>query len=669
VAEITQINDAETLQRYLEMRSSEEARQIACRVSLRVLPLMVGYDTLPFRGVRLEKRQELALAVFRANFIAWTTAFYSVDFVLSVGAVETADAKATKVASGVQGSVASNVAKAAAAAVDARIAKNPAARAADSVSYADACFAVFAEPKLWQAIALDLERLNEGRTIIGDPLWLHLEPPKEVVSCEPEFENLLRGWGGSWSAIAQFYKSIRDGTPVSEMLSGNSRAALIYLSMRDLDYWEEENPSVVVSKLAEELSSAGFVFSEGSGGLDSEKVGWDFFISYASKDEYFARELDSVLKSSGYSTFVQFNDIRPGSHILQEMKRGLSGMGRLIAIYSPDYENSQYCHAEWDAAFALDVSGKERKIIPFMLHPTELNSFASQVIYTSLVGLDAEQRKNKILETVKAEPLVRSQRDTIKRLAETASPDIVIKDGAQLDITPNAMFDISVGGADFGDLPDILVHTADTICGSLPDNSPKVIGESLGRYARHVEAKKTAPIVGLIKLWALAVQREYESEGGGAWGEGPKTLFEQFFRDHQKFLAYFIHDPEREQIFAETEVDEDQASGLDLSKPVSDVAEKVEALSEIGGVTPALERVAKEYSEQAERLAYGVAKPDEAGSHIASPKRRFILAQLGFWERMLAVGSGIVTLSSTPQGQALLAALREALSKFMQFLR
>ena len=148
---------------------------------------------------------------------------------------------------------------------------------------------------------------------------------------------------------------------------------------------------------------------------------WDFFISYSTLDEADAREVAAVLEQAGHSTFAQFKDIAPGNNFVREMQSGLDDSGRMIALYSPEYENSDHCQAEWSTAYNSDPSGRKRKLIPFLLRPTALNSLARQVAYKSLVGLSKEARKTAILDAIAPKPAKRDIAQVRAELAETAA--------------------------------------------------------------------------------------------------------------------------------------------------------------------------------------------------------------------------------------------------------
>jgi hypothetical protein len=127
---------------------------------------------------------------------------------------------------------------------------------------------------------------------------------------------------------------------------------------------------------------------------------WDFFLSYSAQDEVFARWVDNLLRSVGLRVFSQFGEIRPGSNFVREMQYGLAQSERFIALLSPHYINSDHCQAEWSAVYNADAGGKDRKLIQFLIRPTELPPLAKQIVYKSLVGLSSVEISTAILQAV-----------------------------------------------------------------------------------------------------------------------------------------------------------------------------------------------------------------------------------------------------------------------------
>lgn len=114
---------------------------------------------------------------------------------------------------------------------------------------------------------------------------------------------------------------------------------------------------------------------------------WDFFISYATEDETYAKEVALALKEAGYSSFAQFKDIGAGDNFVCAMRCGLKNSRRVIALLSPDYEASDHCQHEWTVAYNRHPSGSKRILVQLLVRETELDEFLTVLVYKSLVGL------------------------------------------------------------------------------------------------------------------------------------------------------------------------------------------------------------------------------------------------------------------------------------------
>jgi hypothetical protein len=127
---------------------------------------------------------------------------------------------------------------------------------------------------------------------------------------------------------------------------------------------------------------------------------WDFFLSYSGDDLPFARWVNDVLSAAGFRLFAQFNHMPPGSNFVREMQRGLAQSARFIALLSPAYQRSDHCQAEWSAAYNADPGGQRRKLVPFLIGPTQLDPLAKQIVYKPLIGLSPADAAKAVLGAV-----------------------------------------------------------------------------------------------------------------------------------------------------------------------------------------------------------------------------------------------------------------------------
>ena len=89
-----------------------------------------------------------------------------------------------------------------------------------------------------------------------------------------------------------------------------------------------------------------------------------FFISYTGADRVWAEWIAWQLEEAGYRVKIQAWDFSPGGNFVVEMQKATVECERTIAVFSPNYFLSEFAEAEWAAAFRLDPTGKNDKLIP-----------------------------------------------------------------------------------------------------------------------------------------------------------------------------------------------------------------------------------------------------------------------------------------------------------------
>jgi hypothetical protein len=262
-----------------------------------------------------------------------------------------------------------------------------------------------------------------------------------------------------------------------------------------------------------------------------------------------------------------------------------------------------------------------------------------------------------------------------------------------LDAGPNVTYDAPGGD---NDLRLLLRQRAliKTIVDGLPGNAPKQLRSALESYDDELKVRGVQPILGLLKDMAAIIEADASvPDANQDWlQEGMRKPFNLFAKNHALFVAHFPLDPEREELYANTTVDEDQASGRTLSAPFEAVASAtlvankvglttddflkiVDKLAEFAKVTsttrpPILPPCIPERSGQEENPLTAGAEDRIAGGTppIISARKRVLLSGFGFFERVYDFVASTATLRGTPEGTALLAALREALSGLVKLI-
>jgi tetratricopeptide (TPR) repeat protein len=122
-----------------------------------------------------------------------------------------------------------------------------------------------------------------------------------------------------------------------------------------------------------------------------------FFISYTSADRVWAEWIAWQLEEAGYQVKIQAWDFSPGGNFVVEMQKATVECERTIAVFSPNYFLSEFGAAEWAAAFRLDPTGKNEKLIPVRIEDCQPPGLLGSLIYIDLVKLDETTAHERLL--------------------------------------------------------------------------------------------------------------------------------------------------------------------------------------------------------------------------------------------------------------------------------
>lgn len=81
----------------------------------------------------------------------------------------------------------------------------------------------------------------------------------------------------------------------------------------------------------------------------------DFFISYTSSDEKYAKWIAELLEKNGYTTIIQAWDFRPGDNFVSKINEALTSCKKMIIVLSENYMKSNWCQAEWTSKIADQI--------------------------------------------------------------------------------------------------------------------------------------------------------------------------------------------------------------------------------------------------------------------------------------------------------------------------
>ena len=124
----------------------------------------------------------------------------------------------------------------------------------------------------------------------------------------------------------------------------------------------------------------------------------DFFVSYSAGDRAWAEWIAWELESAGHQTVLQAWDFPAGADFVAEMHRSFARASRLMAVLSPAYVASSLAMSEWNAVFAADPDGFDRRLVPVRVADFEPSGLHAARTYIDLVGASEDQARCRLLE-------------------------------------------------------------------------------------------------------------------------------------------------------------------------------------------------------------------------------------------------------------------------------
>jgi hypothetical protein len=110
------------------------------------------------------------------------------------------------------------------------------------------------------------------------------------------------------------------------------------------------------------------------------------FISRAGADKDLAVRIAAILEGTGYKTVLQDKDFGHTS-FMAKMHDALASDARVAALLSHEYEKSDYCAAEWQAAIAGDPLNRKERLIVFRVSDCTPGGLLSPIPYVDLVHI------------------------------------------------------------------------------------------------------------------------------------------------------------------------------------------------------------------------------------------------------------------------------------------
>ena len=335
-----------------------------------------------------------------------------------------------------------------------------------------------------------------------------------------------------------------------------------------------------------------------------------------------------------------------------------------------DFENSA-------VSKLLEKKLEERRLQLLRAQQVEKKRLAEE--FNAIRAQDDARRQRQNEEAERIQNDIR-RRKTRAELAKVASPAPELASDGRLDVGPNPIYDEASATEDLPTLPIRQRATIRGIVSGLPGNAPRYLKTSLEIYDEELKVRGLQPILGLLKDAFEIIKATLEDPNARReWLEpGLQKAFQVLAENHQTLVNHFPLDPEREDSYARTDVDEDYAVGRSLSEPFETVAEAAQHANRAGLTTEDFLRVIDKMAEFAKVISTlsplarsgvdpSVATADQSKKPITA-RKRIVLSGFGFFERAYNLLGSTATLAGSAEGVALLTALGSALSSLSRLL-
>lgn len=99
------------------------------------------------------------------------------------------------------------------------------------------------------------------------------------------------------------------------------------------------------------------------------------FLSHSSRDKAFVRRINSDLKSGGFDTWIDEDNIPYAASISEEIQNGLTKADVIFLFLSEAAVRSKWVSTEWQSQFFKQVSGGKTMVVPVLVDDCELPEF------------------------------------------------------------------------------------------------------------------------------------------------------------------------------------------------------------------------------------------------------------------------------------------------------
>lgn len=135
----------------------------------------------------------------------------------------------------------------------------------------------------------------------------------------------------------------------------------------------------------------------------SPRQGIDFYISYDSKDRYWAEWVQYYLEAEQFSTILEVVDFLPGENAVLQRHNALKSAKHCIAILSRAYVNNPQLTPNWTAMLEKDPASQKRPLIPIKIDKYKPSGLLGPLVPIDLADKDETTARQLLISGVKGE--------------------------------------------------------------------------------------------------------------------------------------------------------------------------------------------------------------------------------------------------------------------------
>jgi TIR domain len=116
----------------------------------------------------------------------------------------------------------------------------------------------------------------------------------------------------------------------------------------------------------------------------------DFFVSRAGADASTAELIAAIIREAGLVPFYQNEDFGHAD-FMRRMEQGYESSARMIALLSAEYQQSEFCRAEYNHVLAKDPANLQERLIVLRVATCDPVGSLQNLAYTDLVPVMSDR--------------------------------------------------------------------------------------------------------------------------------------------------------------------------------------------------------------------------------------------------------------------------------------